>query len=64
MKELWLLSLGYGVVHIAGAPRVAAQNALDAHISTLDGAPFFNGLNGIVGAGGIVPAFVVAQQRR
>jgi len=61
MKELRLFSLGYGVVHIAGTPGVAAQNALDAHISALNGAPFFNGLDGIMGASRIVPAFIIAQ---
>ncbi len=61
MKEVRLLSLGYGVMDIMGTPGMAAQNTFNAHISALDGAPFFNGFDGIMGASGVVPAFIIAQ---
>ena len=51
-------------MHRVFAPWVAAQNALDGEVAAFNDAPFLDGSDSVVRAGGLVPAFVGAQQGR
>lgn len=46
------------------APGVTTQNPHRSHIRPFERPPHFQGLNGIVRAGGLVPALVRSQKRR
>ena len=54
----------HGIVHRMVAPGVAAQDALYSQISPFKNAPFLDGLDGIMRAGGTVTALTRPQQRR
>ena len=48
---------GYRIIPVA-TPWMATHDSLESQPETLQNAPFFYGLDGIMGAGGLVSAFV------
>ena len=58
------ISLRHRVHHRMLAPRVAPQNSLHPQVHAFKNAPFLYGFDHIEGTGGLVAAFVGAQQGR
>ncbi len=52
------------IVHRVFAPWVAAQNTFHGQVCTFQNTPFLDRPDSVIGAGGLVAAFIGPQQRR